>query len=64
MDHRPHAHFETEAAGCRCGAEAENQGDPHGWAPGPPDTQVSELIEGMFAEGPGGGHYENLLVPA
>jgi hypothetical protein len=63
IDHRPHAHFESEARRCDCGAEAENQGSPDGWPPGPPDTQITEMLRGMRHEGPGGGHYDALMSP-
>jgi hypothetical protein len=63
LDHRPHHHFEAMAASCGCGAHAENQGAPFGWAPGPPDTQIAEMLSGMMDEGPGGGHHDALLSP-
>jgi hypothetical protein len=63
VDHRPHAHFESAARHCGCGAEAENQGSPHGWPPGAPDTQILEMLRGMLDEGPGGGHHDALLSP-
>jgi len=63
LNHRPHHHFETLAASCGCGAQGENQGDPFGWPPGPPDTQIAELVGGMMDEGPGGGHHDALVAP-
>jgi len=63
INHIPHHHFEESAFGCGCHAEAENQGSPTGWAPGPVDTQISEMLSGMLAEGPGGGHHDAMLWP-
>jgi len=64
LNHRPHHHFETLAGSCGCNAGAENQGSPSGWPPGPPDTQIAEMVGGMMDEGPGGGHHDALVSPA
>jgi uncharacterized protein YkwD len=63
INHRPHHHFEESALGCGCGAIAENQGAPQGWAPGPVETQIAEILGGMLSEGPGGGHHDAMLSP-
>lgn len=68
-DHRPHGHFrgasraETMFAGDGfAGSAAENQGDPHGWTPMPSvAAQIDDVLAAMWAEGPGGGHYDNML---
>lgn len=60
-DHRAHGHFDVE--GARCGACGENQGDPRGWRAEPVSKQIDEILGGMMAEGPGGGHHDNMLNP-
>jgi uncharacterized protein YkwD len=60
-DHRAHQHFRDRAGSCGCRVMAENQGDPRGWMEGPPRTQVDQILDSMMREGPGGGHYENIL---
>jgi hypothetical protein len=60
-NHLPHHHFESESWRSSCGAAGEVQGSPLGWAPGPPDSQVAEILRGMMEEGPGGGHHDALL---
>jgi hypothetical protein len=61
QDHRPHRHFMQQAESCGCDLRAENQGDPTGWMPGPVHTQIDQILQLMMSEGPGGGHYENIL---
>ena len=39
----------------KCGEVAQNECP--GW-PGPPATMIPECLKAMWAEGPGGGHYE------
>jgi hypothetical protein len=68
-DHTPHAHFAASAksSGVFPGAAAENQGDPGGVPSLDPDRarnghrQIDTMLELMFAEGPGGGHYDNMM---
>jgi uncharacterized protein YkwD len=68
-DHTPHAHFAANAKGSGVfpGAAAENQGDPGGVPALDPDRtrsgrrQIDTMLELMFAEGPGGGHYDNMM---
>jgi uncharacterized protein YkwD len=62
-NHLPHHHFETESWRSSSGALSEVQGSHHGWAPGPADTQVAEIVRGMMEEGPGGGHHDAILDP-
>jgi uncharacterized protein YkwD len=60
-DHRPHGHLLDERSGCpACG---ETQGDPDGWRPAPLQRQIDEVLAGMMAEGPGGGHHDAILRP-
>jgi uncharacterized protein YkwD len=60
-DHRPHGHLVDQRAQCPgCG---ENQGDPNGWRPAPVSKQIDEMLGGMMAEGPRGGHHDVLLYP-
>jgi uncharacterized protein YkwD len=58
-DHKPHGHIEARRDDCR--SCSENQGDPNGWRAGPVDKQIDEIIAGFMAEGPGGGHHDNML---
>jgi len=68
-DHVPHAHFRAHAEGAPGFGPraAENQGDPDGVPPLAPDAlasgkkQIAEMLKLMFDEGPGGGHYENMM---
>jgi uncharacterized protein YkwD len=60
-DHRPHGHFKDAADTVHCRTMGENQGDPGGWAPGPPRAQIDQMLDMMMQEGPGGGHYDNIL---
>ncbi|MBX3190241.1 MAG: CAP domain-containing protein [Labilithrix sp.] len=69
-DHVPHAHFAENAQAQRFGSRsAENQGDPRGVPSLHPDPatnarrQIDTMLEMMFAEGPGGGHYDNMMNP-
>ena len=68
-DHRPHANFEAHADGAPGFGtrSAENQGDPGGVPVLDPDPakngkkQVDMMLRLMMDEGPGGGHYENIV---
>jgi uncharacterized protein YkwD len=75
MDHMPHQHFMnasnngtlfTPASGFKSSA-GENQGDPNGWTvlstdPTTNETmQIDAIMAAMFAEGPSGGHYQNMM---
>lgn len=68
-DHNAHAHFKTLPQGQPgFGSKAaENQGDPNGVPQLDPDKikngqkQIDTMLELMFAEGPGGGHYDNMM---
>jgi len=70
-DHTPHAHFAANAKdapppgfGSR---SAENQGDPSGVPSLDADAvkngkkQIDVMLKLMMDEGPGGGHYENMM---
>ena len=73
QDHSPHQHFINASNNGSIwmdgfnNAAAENQGDPNGWTvlssdPTTNETdQIDQILAAMFAEGPGGGHYENLM---
>ena len=68
-DHTPHRHFKRAgddgslwSSGFNHNA-AENQGDPHGWRPEAIDSAIDQILNMMMDEGPGGGHYENILNP-
>lgn len=71
-DHSPHAHFAAHAKGAPgFGSKAaENQGDPNGVPSLDPDParngrkQVDLLLKLMMDEGPGGGHYDNMMNPS
>lgn len=69
-DHVPHAHFAEHAQSQRFGSRsAENQGDPNGvpvldrdpWKSS--TKQVDIMLKLMMDEGPGGGHYDNIMNP-
>ena len=68
-DHEAHAHFAASAAGAPGfgSRSAENQGDPSGVRAMDADPvtsgkkQIAILLEIMMNEGPGGGHYDNIL---
>ena len=70
-DHTPHAHFAANAKGAaELGTKsAENQGDPNGVPPLEADPvrngkkQIDVMLQLMFDEGPGGGHYDNMMNP-
>lgn len=70
-DHTPHAHFAANAQGARGfgSRSAENQGDPNGVPSMAPDAftngkrQIDIMLKMMMDEGPGGGHYENIVNP-
>jgi uncharacterized protein YkwD len=70
-DHTPHAHFAANAQGAPgFGSKAaENQGDPNGVPSLDADTtrngkkQVDIMLKLMMDEGPGGGHYDNMMNP-
>jgi uncharacterized protein YkwD len=63
QDHRPHANFSSNFGSCGCRVQAENQGDPNGWTQGPIHQQIDEILDLMMSEGPGGGHYDNIVNP-
>jgi uncharacterized protein YkwD len=68
VDHTPHEHFimNVEAgtlldeSGFK-NAAGENQGDPHGWVVEAENTQIDQILAAMYAEGPDGGHYQNMM---
>jgi len=67
-DHTPHANFAANAQGQHFGSRsAENQGDPGGVPSMDADPwrnaqkQVDIMLKLMMDEGPGGGHYENIM---
>ncbi|MBS2011785.1 MAG: CAP domain-containing protein [Deltaproteobacteria bacterium] len=70
-DHVAHAHFAEHAQGAPGfgSRSAENQGDPRGVPALDPDParnamrQVDVMLELMWREGPGGGHYDNIVNP-
>ena len=43
-----------------CGERAQNECP--GW-PAPADTMIPQCLKAMFAEGPGGGHYDAIMGP-
>lgn len=73
VDHKPHAHIEHDVkAGTIAmygfsGGGAENQGDPNGIFSFSDDMlsngkqQIDWALATMYAEGPGGGHYNNMM---
>ncbi|MDF2694604.1 MAG: hypothetical protein K0S65_2987 [Labilithrix sp.] len=68
-DHTAHAHFAANAQGAPGfgSRAAENQGDPGGVPALESDTarngrkQVDLMLQLMMDEGPGGGHYDNMM---
>lgn len=67
-DHVPHANFAEHAQGQHFGSRsAENQGDPGGVPSMDADPwrnaqkQVDIMLKLMMDEGPGGGHYDNIM---
>ena len=69
-DHVPHANFAEHASAQHFGSRsAENQGDPGGvpvmdrdpWRNA--QKQVDIMLKLMMDEGPGGGHYDNIMNP-
>lgn len=70
-DHTPHAHFAANAQGAPgFGSKAaENQGDPSGVPAMDADPtrsgqkQIDTMMKLMMDEGPGGGHYDNMMNP-
>ncbi len=68
-DHAAHAYFAANAKGAPgFGSKAaENQGDPNGVPSLDPDAaksgrrQIDLLLKLMMDEGPGGGHYDNMM---
>lgn len=69
-DHVPHANFAEHAQAQKFGSRsAENQGDPGGVPVMHPDPwtnatkQVDIMLKLMMDEGPGGGHYDNIMNP-
>ena len=71
-DHSPHAHFAAHIKGATGFGtrSAENQGDPSGVQALDADAitsgkkQIDLLLDIMMSEGPGGGHYDNIMNPA
>ena len=69
VDHTPHAHFAASAKGAtELGSRSEeNQGDWDGVPEMDPQPlkngqmQIDVMLKLMMDEGPGGGHYENIL---
>jgi hypothetical protein len=69
-DHVPHANFAESAQAQHFGSRsAENQGDPRGVPTMDADAwrnaqkQVDIMLKLMMDEGPGGGHYDNIMNP-
>ncbi len=69
-DHVPHANFAEHAQAQHFGSRsAENQGDPSGVPSLDNDPwrnatkQVDIMLKLMMDEGPGGGHYDNIMNP-
>lgn len=70
-DHVAHANFAEHAKGAPGfgSRSAENQGDPNGVPALDPNPQrntmrqVDVMLELMWREGPGGGHYDNMVNP-
>lgn len=69
-DHVPHANFAENASGQHFGSRsAENQGDPGGVPSMDADPrrngprQVDIMLKLMMDEGPGGGHFDNIMSP-
>lgn len=70
-DHAPHAHFAAHAKGAPGfgSRSAENQGDPAGVPAMDRDPvasgkkQIDVMLKLMMDEGPGGGHYDNMMNP-
>ncbi len=68
-DHVPHAHFAANAKGAPGfgSRAAENQGDPGGVPALDKDPtrngqkQIDIMLKLMMDEGPGGGHYDNMM---
>ena len=68
-DHVPHAHFAANAKGAPGfgSRAAENQGDPNGVPALDSDPtrngrkQIDLMLKLMMDEGPGGGHYDNMM---
>jgi uncharacterized protein YkwD len=70
-DHTPHANFAEHGQGAPGfgSVSAENQGDPDGVPSLDADEakshkkQIDVMLKLMVDEGPGGGHYENMMNP-
>lgn len=68
-DHIQHGHFHeafrngTFWTSGFLGRAGENQGDPNGSASDDVETTIDAVLQTMMEEGPGGGHYENILSP-
>ncbi len=68
-DHTPHAHFHDHIEGASGfgSRSAENQGDPSGVPALDADAkksgkkQIDLMLKLMMDEGPGGGHYDNIM---
>ena len=73
VDHKPHAHIEHDVKAGTIGSfgfsggGAENQGDPSGIFSFSDDMlsngkqQIDWALATMYKEGPGGGHYDNMM---
>lgn len=65
QDHLPHQHFMNDSSQLfsqyGCTSAGENQGDPNGWPVAAEDTQIDQIMAAMYAEGPSGGHYQNMM---
>ena len=69
-DHIPHKHFQDHSATLFTtdgfvNVAGENQGDPNGWpVRANVRAQIDEILAAMWAEGPGGGHHDNMASTA
>jgi uncharacterized protein YkwD len=73
QDHTAHQHFITASNNMTIWSSGftsqagENQGDPNGWRVVSQDpttnemTQIDQIQQAMFNEGPSGGHYQNIM---
>jgi uncharacterized protein YkwD len=64
QDHSAHAHFKADSSqlfALGFHSLGENQGDPNGWMPMDEDAAIDSILSAMMAEGPGGGHHDNIL---
>jgi uncharacterized protein YkwD len=56
-----HLYFQQNSASCACGLSAENQGSATRLPTDDPHRTVDAILAAMWAEGPGGGHYEVMI---